>query len=149
MHRIIRLLLGWFAVYFISTGIWQQAFPRSFYDDFPGFGMHWVDIDGPYNEHLMRDVGQFNLAFGVLALTALLIGGVWLARVTGMAAVVAAVPHQIYHSGHIGMLPNLPEQVLQTATLSFVSITAIALTVLAFQMPVPRHEAAPAQASRS
>lgn len=148
MHRTVRLLLGWFTVYFISTGVWQQASPGSFYDDFPGFGMHWVDIDGPYNEHLMRDVGQFNLAFGVLALTALLIGGVWLARVTGMVAVVAAVPHQIYHSSHLDILPNLAEQVLQTTTLSFVSITAIALTVLAFRLPVPQHEAAPVYAGR-
>ncbi|MBO0679133.1 hypothetical protein JRC04_16840 [Mycolicibacterium sp. S2-37] len=149
MHRAIRLLLGWFAVYFTGTGIWQQGFPRSFYDDFPGFGMHWVDIDGPYNEHLLRDVGQFNVALGVLALTALLIGGVWLARVTGMAALVAALPHQIYHCAHMDVLPDLTEQLLQTAALSVVSVTAVALTVLAFRIPVPQHEVAPAYASRS
>lgn len=148
MHRTVRLLLAWFTVYFLGTGLWQQAFPRSFYDDFPGLGMHWVDVDGPYNEHLLRDVGQFNVAFGVLALTALLIGGVWLARVTGMAAVVASVPHQIYHSAHVDVLPTLGEQVLQTAALSVVSVTAIALTVLAFRLPVPQHETALDYAAR-
>jgi hypothetical protein len=48
-------------------------------------------------EHLLRDVGQGNLAVGTVALVALLTGGLWLARATGLAAVVANVPHQIYH----------------------------------------------------
>ena len=33
-----------------------------FYDDFPGLGRSWVAADGPYNEHLVRDVGALNLA---------------------------------------------------------------------------------------
>lgn len=136
MHRAVQYLLAWFAVYLLATGTWQQLSPRSFYDRFPGFGLHWVDIDGPYNEHLLRDVGQGNIAIGLVALTALLIGGVWLARVTGMAAMVANVPHQIYHQMHLDILPTVTEQVLQTLTLSLVSVTAITLTVLAFRLPV-------------
>jgi hypothetical protein len=136
MRRAVQYLLAWFAVYLLVTGTWQQLSPRSFYDHFPGFGLHWVDVDGPYNEHLLRDVGQGNIAMGLVALTALLIGGVWLARVTGMAVMVVNVPHQIYHQTHLDILPTVTEQVLQTFTLSFVSVTAIALTVLAFRLPV-------------
>src|SRR3712207_8980589 len=68
--------------------MWQMFWPESFFRDFPGWGRHWVSVDGPYNEHLLRDVGQGNLAFGVVALVALLTGGVWLARATGLAAAV-------------------------------------------------------------
>lgn len=143
MRLATKILLAWFAAYLLITGVWQQASPRSFYDRFPGFGMHWVDIDGPYNEHLLRDVGQGNIGIGMVALTALLIGGVWLARVTGMAVVAANVPHQIYHMDHLDILPTLGEQVLQTATLTLVSVTAIALTMLAFRLPVDQAADAP------
>ena len=44
------------------VGLWATASPESFYDDFPGMGRVWVAVDGPYNEHLVRDVGGLNLA---------------------------------------------------------------------------------------
>ena len=87
MRTAVKSLLAWFAFYSLAVGVWQYLAPRSFYDDFPGFGRHWVDVDGPFNAHLLRDVGQGNLAFGVVALMALLTGGIWLARATGLAAV--------------------------------------------------------------
>jgi hypothetical protein len=136
MRTAVRALLAWFAVFGLATGLWQYLAPRSFYDDFPGFGRHWVDVDGPFNEHLLRDVAQGNLAFGVVALVALLTGGVWLARATGLAAVVANLPHHAYHQAHVGVLPALSDQVLQTLTLSLVSLTSVLLAVLAFALPV-------------
>jgi hypothetical protein len=39
------------------VGLWAAAWPRRFYDSFPGLGRHWVLALGPYNEHLIRDVG--------------------------------------------------------------------------------------------
>ena len=131
----VKILLAWFAFYSLTSGLWQLLAPRSFFDDFPGFGRQWVSVDGPYNEHLLRDFGQGNLAFGVVALVALLTGGVWLARATGLAAVVANLPHQAYHQTHLHVLPTMSDQVLQTITLSFVSVTSILLAVLAFLLP--------------
>jgi hypothetical protein len=131
----VKILLAWFAFYNLISGLWQFLAPRSFFDDFPGFGRQWVSVDGPYNEHLRRDFGQGNLAFGVVALVALLTGGVWLARATGLAAVVANLPHQAYHQTHLHVLPTMSDQVLQTITLSFVSVTSILLAVLAFLLP--------------
>lgn len=46
-------------------------FPRSFYDDFPGGGIAWVSVDGPYNEHLIRDIGAWSLGTTVVVLAAL------------------------------------------------------------------------------
>ena len=138
MHLAVRLLLGWFVLFGFAVGGWQWLAPGSFYEDFPGFGRHWVSPDGPYNEHLMRDVGQGNLAIGTVALIALLTGGVWLARATGLAALVANAPHQLYHQTHLHLLPATSDQVLQTVTLSAVTVASIALTVLAFRLPVRR-----------
>ena len=82
-------------------GGWATATPRGFYDDFPGFGRHWVAMDGPYNEHLMRDFGALNLALAVVAVCAL----IWLTRplviATALAWIVYAVPHILYHATHL------------------------------------------------
>jgi hypothetical protein len=142
MRLAVKVLLAWFAFFGLAAGLWQQFAPRSFYDDFPGAGRHWVSPDGPYNEHLIRDVGQGNIAFGVVALLALLSGSIWLARATGLAAVLANVPHQIYHQRNLDILPATTDRVLQTATLSLVTVSALALALLAFAMrperaPVP------------
>ncbi len=135
MRLADKLLLAWFAFFGLTAGAWQQFAPRSFYDDFPGWGRHWVSPDGPYNEHLLRDVGQGNLAFGVVALVALVSGSVWLARATGLAAVIANVPHQIYHQHHLETLPTMSDQILQSATLGAVTVAATALALLAFRLP--------------
>jgi hypothetical protein len=71
----------------ILTGLWALSAPRSFYDDYPLAGRAWISTLGPYNEHLVRDVGAGLLALGMLvALAAFLLErrlvqvslGVWL-----------------------------------------------------------------------
>ena len=143
MRLTVRLLLAWFALFGLVIGGWQLLAPASFYADFPGFGHQWVSPDGPYNEHLLRDVGQGNIALGVVALVALLSGGVWLARGTGLAAVVANLPHQLYHQTHVGVLPTNTDRVLQSLALGLVSLAAIALTILAFRLPPAQPRASP------
>ena len=136
MRRTVDGLLTWFALFGLAVGAWQALAPASFFQDFPGFGRHWVDVDGPYNEHLLLDVGHGNLALGVVALVALLTRGVWLARATGLAAVVANLPHHLYHQRHVHVLETTSDEVLQTVTLSLVSVAAVLLAVLAFRLPV-------------
>jgi hypothetical protein len=136
VRRTVSGLLAWFVLFGLGVGGWQLLAPRSFYEAFPGSGRHWVSVDGPYNEHLLRDVGQGNLALGVVALVALSTGGVWLARATGLAAVVAYLPHQLYHQLTLHLLETTSDEVLQTVTLSLVSVAAVLLTALAFRLPV-------------
>jgi hypothetical protein len=147
MRLTVKLLLAWFAFLGLTVGGWQLLAPASFYADFPGLGHRWVSPDGPYNEHLLRDVGQGNLALAVVALVALLTGGIWLARATGLAAVAANLPHQLYHQTHLNILPTGTDQLLQTVTLGTVSLAAILLTVLAFRLPPHRPVVAPTPAS--
>jgi len=83
------------------VGIWAQAFPRGFYDDFPGMGRVWVAVDGPFNEHLVRDVGGLNLGLAFVAVLALVTGSLLLARAAGGAALIYGVPHLAYHAAHL------------------------------------------------
>jgi hypothetical protein len=83
------------------TGVWAGAFPRSFYDDFPGFGRVWVAVDGPYNEHLVRDVGTLTLALAVLLLVAAVRTTPVLVGVAAGVNLVNAVPHLVYHLRHL------------------------------------------------
>jgi hypothetical protein len=142
MRLAVTLLLGWFALFGLVIGLWQAVFPASFYADFPGMGHHWVSPDGPYNEHLLRDVGLGNLAVGTVALVALLTGVVWVARAVGLAVVVMNLPHQLYHQAHVSVLPSTTDQVLQSTSLAAVSLAAVALLVLTFRLPAVSASAA-------
>ncbi len=136
MRLAVKVLLGWFTLFGLVIGTWQAVFPASFYADFPGTGHHWVSPDGPYNEHLLRDVGLGNLAVGTVALVALLTGVVWVARAAGLAVVVVDLPHQLYHQAHVSVLPTVTDQVLQSISLAAVSLAAVALLVLTSRLPV-------------
>jgi hypothetical protein len=83
------------------VGLWATAAPKSFYEDFPGAGRVWVAVDGPYNEHLVRDVGSLNLALAFVAVLALITGSTLLARAAGGAALIYGVPHLLYHATHL------------------------------------------------
>jgi len=96
--RIVAL--AFLAASALQVGLWAQFDPRSFYDSFPGVGQKWIVVDGPYNEHLIRDVGGLNLALAVLTIAALWRRSATLVRVTGMAWLVYSVPHLAYHIGH-------------------------------------------------
>ena len=76
----VRLMLWLLAIANLGVGLQAAFTPRSFYDDFP-FGRGWIAMDGPYNEHLVRDVGTLNLALVVLAFAALVVSTRVLARV--------------------------------------------------------------------
>lgn len=93
----MRVGLSVLAVSQVGVALWALAAPRSFYDDFPGGGSHWVSSLGPYNEHLVRDVGA---SFTAL-LVVLVMAAIFLERRLVQAALVAwlvySVPHLGYH----------------------------------------------------
>ncbi len=88
----MRTRLGQTAVvvgclFFVVTGLWAFAAPRSFYEN--------VATWPPYNEHLWHDAGSFSLGLGVGLLLAL-------RRVRGQlaalgAAAAAALAHAVSH----------------------------------------------------
>ena len=97
LQRWVRIALGYLIIVTAQVGVWALLAPRSFYDDFPGLGRMWVSVDGPYNEHLVRDVGALNLALLVLFVAAWLRPGRQLLVLAGVASLVWGVPHAVYH----------------------------------------------------
>jgi hypothetical protein len=87
----------------LLVGVWAQFFPRGFYTSFPGVGRQWVAVDGPYNEHLVRDVGGLNLALAVVTIVALVHRTAVLVRTAALAWLVYSVPHLVYHSAHLDL----------------------------------------------
>lgn len=96
-----RVALAVLAASSLVVGLWAQVLPRSFYDHFPGLGRVWVAVDGPYNEHLVRDVGGLNLALALVLVAALVTGDLLLARVAGGAALIYGLPHLLYHATNL------------------------------------------------
>lgn len=131
MNRLRRGALLVLVASGVTVGVWAQGFPRSFYDDFPGPGRMWVSLDGPYNEHLVRDVGGLNLGLALVAAIALVTGSVLVARAAGGAALVFGLPHLLYHATHLGPFDT------GDAVAVVVSLTlAVLAGVLALAAPV-------------
>src|SRR4051812_5915601 len=85
------------------VGLWAALAPSSFFDDFPGGGRHWVAADGPFNEHLVRDVGSLQLALVAVAVAALVRPGRYLLQVLAGAELIYALPHFLYHLAHLDL----------------------------------------------
>jgi hypothetical protein len=96
-----RVVLALLAISSGMIGVWAAFSPRSFYLHFPGDGHTWVALDGPYNEHLVRDVGGLNLALTVVTLFALFALSRQLVLATACAWLVYGVPHLVYHLRHL------------------------------------------------
>jgi hypothetical protein len=81
----------------LVVGVWTLFLPRSFYDDFPSEGRDWVSALGPYDEHLVRDVGALNLALRALLVFAALVLEKRLMQAALVAWLVYAMPHFAFH----------------------------------------------------
>jgi hypothetical protein len=124
--RWVRVVLAVYGAGLAVTGLWAAAFPRSFYDDFPGFGRVWVAVDGPYNEHLVRDVGSLNLALAALLFVAVVRTTPLLVGVAAGVNLVNAVPHTVYHLRHLDVFETT-DQVTNVIVLVASVLAPIAL----------------------
>ncbi len=115
-NRWIRVLLALNAVALIPLALWPLASPQGFYDNFPGGGRHWIDINGPYNEHLLRDFGALNAALLVVVGFAIWKMAPSLVQAAGLALAVYAAPHAIYHLNHLDVYKS-GDKVIATAPL--------------------------------
>ena len=102
MNSILRrTVLAITAALGIFVGVWAAAFPASFYSGFPGFGFIWVAVDGPFNEHLVRDVGGLYLAIAAATIWAIFSREHAATRAVGIAWTVFGVLHFGYHASHL------------------------------------------------
>ena len=131
------------------VGLWALAAPRSFYDDFPGGGRHWVSALPEYNEHLIRDAGGLNLAVAALLLAAAVVLERRLVQVALVAPLLYAVPHLIFHVAEVGELESSGDKVAQTLTLVLAVVIPLVLLPLTLRLGRAEHGSRGAAAGRT
>lgn len=145
LSTLQRVALWVLALSSTMVGLWALAAPQSFYDDFPGLGRVWVAVDGPFNEHLVRDVGSLNLALAFVAGMALVTGNALVARAAGGAALIYGVPHFAYHALHLDAF-DTGDSVAMLVSLGFnVAAAVVALGPLSGRAGSPDTTAAAAR----
>ncbi|MGY1751576.1 hypothetical protein [Blastococcus sp. SYSU D01042] len=121
-----RILLWILVLPGLYVGLWATLAPASFHESFPGPFSSWVAADGPYNEHLVRDVGTFNLGLAVASAAATRYRDRGPGLVVALAWIVSSVPHLGYHLHHLGGLGAV-EAVAQVVALSSTIVLAVPL----------------------
>jgi hypothetical protein len=150
---LTRVLLVVLLVGDLFVGVWAAVAPQSFYDSFPGGGRVWVAVDGPYNEHLVRDVGTLYLAIGMLTIAALIRPIRYFVVMIAGAHLVAGVPHFVYHMAHLDLLGS-SDKVGEAFSLGLGVVAAAILLVRALKVSVrfdddQKHAAAVAAVNRT
>jgi hypothetical protein len=135
--RIVRVVLVVWAAVSVQLGIWATFAPRSVYDDYPGFGRHWVRVNGPYNEHFVRDFGALNLALAVVTIFALVTFARPLVIAVAVAWLAWGVPHLVYHLRHLDVY-DTGDKVLNVSALAALPVLAIIVLALMLMSPARR-----------
>ena len=133
--RVVRVVLAVWAIASVQLGIWATFAPRSFFDDYPGFGRHWVRVDGPYNEHLVRDFGALNLALAVVTIAALITMSRPMVIAVAVAWLAWAVPHLVYHLRHLDVFSSTDDKVVNVFLLGSLPVLAVVVLVLTLRRP--------------
>ncbi len=123
-----RIAVEALAISAAFVGIWAEFAPRSFYNSFPGLGHRWVSAAGPYDEHLVRDVGGLYLALLVIT--------VWVAvrptadtlRMVGSGWLVFHLAHLAFHLDHLDGL-STADKIGNVVSLSAVLLLALVLVL--------------------
>ncbi len=112
------------AVLNLLIGAYGVVSPHGFYRNVLG-----VDLLGPYNEHLLSDVGGFYLGFAAVFAWAARTLSVELIRAVCVGYGVTQVVHFLFHLTHLGAF-SVGEAVVQTVGLAII----LAAPVLCFAL---------------
>lgn len=138
----VRIALGYLTLSALLVGVWAAAAPHSFFASFPGLGLRWVASDGPFNEHLVRDVGELNLALAALTLIAAVRPTRVLATTAAVAWLVDAVPHFLYHALNLQAVPS-GQEALELVSLAVpIGLAALVIVLAPAAGAVPAATAA-------
>lgn len=135
-ERRLRLGLWVLGASAALPGVWALFWPRSFFEDFPGFGFAWVAVLPPFNRHLITDVGAFYLGFAVMFAFAAVRMKRTLTVGLLLGWLVFSVPHLFFHISHTGDLPGT-DKIVQWVVLSL--MVALPLYLLTSVRKADRH----------
>lgn len=134
---LTRIGLLFLAFSQLFTGIWAAVDPKGWYLHFPGLGTGWVQASSVYDEHLIRDVAYFFIAFGALFAISIWVAERRLRIVACIAWLFFALPHFLYHLMNRGAL-STGQNLLSLETLALeiaVPVAVIVLSALAGATP--------------
>jgi hypothetical protein len=118
----------------LVVGAWALLSPRSFYGDFPSEGRYWVSVLGPYDEHLVRDVGALNLALCALLVFAAIVLEKRLVQAALVAWLVYAIPHFAFQLTPLHAF-SLGDYLANVISLGLLVVLPLILLVLAVSYP--------------
>jgi tryptophan-rich sensory protein len=126
LDRVLLTVLGVAAAF---TGVWAYGAPRSWYENFPGFGLSWLPQLGPYNEHFCKDTGAMFLALLVLSAAAIVyVDNRTVVKIAAGAWLTFNVLHFAYHMTMLQMY-NTRDAVLNVILLSVLVLVSAALLI--------------------
>jgi hypothetical protein len=96
MKTYVRTVLVIFAAYELILGLWLTFVPKTFYDHVPT-----VDWTPPYSDHLFHDFGSATLGLGIVLTAAAIRLDRFLTAIALLAYLAYAVPHLVFHLGHL------------------------------------------------
>lgn len=128
-NTAIRVFLAILAVSSVQLGVWATFWPHQFYRTFPGGGRTWVAVNGPYNEHLVRDFGGLNLAIALLLVVAVVTMGTTMVRTAAAGYLVFGIPHLVYHLRHLDVFSST-DKVVNAVILSMAVLMALGALLL-------------------
>ena len=145
---IARGIAGALAASAAYVGGWAMVWPHSFYTKFPGLGQAWVAPLGPFNEHLVRDVGGLYVALLVFSGWVAARGDVRAFRALGWAWLSFGLPHLAFHVTHSHGFSTV-EWAASLTPLTLAALGAAKLVLLRGDATGPaRHPALTLQESR-
>lgn len=124
-----RISLAFMGVTSAYAGVFAYFATESFHADFPGLGLRWLPQLGPYNEHLIKDVGAFYLAITVLSFVALAnVRKPGVVPMAGATLLVFNVLHFVYHLTMLHMYEPR-DQWLNAVLLGLLVVLSIILVI--------------------
>lgn len=126
MTFLIRLQLAILALVQVMVGFWNQAFPASFYREFPT-----VELTPPFSEHYARDFGGATLGIALVLAIALVCPRAVFVIPATLAYSLYSIPHLLFHLQHLEGASNLDAVALTgaNALTALMGVDVIALTV--------------------
>ncbi|MEC4765290.1 hypothetical protein [Mycobacterium sherrisii] len=127
----------------VTVGCWAYLAPLNWYNTFPGMGLSWLPVLGPYNEHLVTDVGGMYLGLTVLSvLTLVQLSNRTLRLVTAATWTMFNLLHLIFHLRMLHMYGT------RDAVLNVIALGGVLLCSAALGLPArstaPRRVSDPA-----
>ena len=128
-HRVITASTGLVAVGILTAEVWAMAAPRSFYLTIAPYS--------PYSQHLIRDIGAFQIGLGACLVAGLLVRHALLTVLAGntAAAVAHSVSHVVDRSAGRRLAQQLPELVLHAPPYALEVASLCQSHVLRFREP--------------